>query len=325
MARSGDSITYGFAVGRVMVLRTRLLGRATFERLLDASSFADQRRVLSETHFGRFVEHVSTPAQVEHAIDESLRDLYEEFLEHAGLPDAVVSYFRSPYDFAVLKGVLKARALGVPAEAPAVHLGLVPLAAFDDPVALPGVLGGVARAVLDEEETPASEEIDAVVDHAMFREVRRLARASGVEYLERLAAREIDATNAKVLLRCAIAGRTVDAARGMLVPGGEWNAAALVGLVRKPAELVEAVMAAKVLPGATSSDLLELTRLDPLADAAVGRLVREAVRMPIGPGPVLGYVLSRRAEAVTVRALLVGRLAGLPRDVVASRLREVAS
>jgi vacuolar-type H+-ATPase subunit C/Vma6 len=325
MARAGDSMTYGFAVGRVMVLRTRLLGRAAFERLLDAPAFADQRRVLSETHFGRFLEHASTPGEVERAVDESLRDLYEEFLEHAGLPDAVVRYFRSPYDFAVLKGVLKARALGVSPEAPPVHLGLVPLEAFDDPRTLPGVLGGVARAVLEADPLPASEEIDAAVDHAMFREVRRLAHEAGVGYLERLAAREVDATNAKVLLRSAIAKRTPDAARAMLVPGGTWDAAALAPLVRKPAELVDAVMAAKVLPSANSADLLELTRLDPLADAAVGRLVREAVRMPIGPEPVLGYVLSRRAEAITVRALLVGRLAGLPRDVVASRLREVAS
>lgn len=325
MARRGDSTRYGFAVGRVMVLRTRLLSRASFERLLDAPTFADQRRVLSETHFGRFVEHVSTPAEVEHAVDESLRDLYEEFLEHAGLPDAIVSYFRVPYDFAALKGVLKARALGVPVEMPQVPLGLVPLEAFADPRALAGVLGAVARVILDADPIPASEEIDAAVDHAMFRELARLARASRVDYLERLAAREIDATNAKVLLRCAIARRTPDAARAMLVPGGEWNAGALADLVRKPAELVDAVMAAKVLPGATPADLLELTRLDPLTDAAVGRLVREAVRMAVGPEPVLGYVLSRRAEAVTVRALLVGRLAGLPRDVVASRLREVAS
>ncbi|MDO8916222.1 MAG: V-type ATPase subunit [Coriobacteriia bacterium] len=325
MARAGDSITYGFAVGRVMVLRTRLLGRASFERLLDAPTFADQRRVLSETHFGKFLEHAATPGEVEHAVDESLRDLYEEFLEHAGLPDAVVRYFRSPYDFAVLKGVLKARALGVAAEVPTIPLGLLPLQEFDDPRTLPGVLGSVARALLDAEPVPASEEIDAAVDHAMFRELTRLAKASGVHYLERLAARQVDATNAKVLLRSAIAQRSPDAARAMLVPGGTWDAAALTLLVRKPAELVEAVMAARVLPGATPADLLDLTRLDPLADAAVGRLVREAVRMPIGPGPVLGYVLSRRAEAITVRALLVGRLAGLPRDVVASRLREVAS
>jgi vacuolar-type H+-ATPase subunit C/Vma6 len=40
---------------------------------------------------------------------------------------------------------------------------------------------------------------------------------------------------------------------------------------------------------------------------------------------VIAYLLARRAEAVAVRAMLVGRLAGLPRETVASRLRQVAS
>ncbi len=325
MARAGDSLTYGFAVGRVMVLRTRLLGRAWFERLLDAPTFADQRRVLSETHFGRFVEHVSTATDVELAIDESVRDLYEEFLERAGLPGSVVTYFRIPYDFASLKGVLKATRLGVAPEMRKVLLGTMPTEAFDIPRDLPGVLGRTARAVLDAEPALGTDGIDAAVDQAMFAELHRLARESRVTYLERLAAKEVDVANAKILLRCAISRRTAGSAIGMLIGGGTWNARALSELVSKPAELAEAVAAAGVFPGAAAGDLLDLTRLDPLADAATAGLVQEAVRMPVGPEPVLGYVLSRRAEAVTVRALLVGRLAGLPRDVVAGRLREVAS
>jgi V/A-type H+-transporting ATPase subunit C len=324
MARRGDSTRYGFAVGRVMVLRTRLLGRSAFERLLDAPTFADQRRVLSETHFGRFVEHVATAKDVELAIDESLRDLYEEFLERAGLPTSVVAYFRTPYDFAALKGALKARSLGVTAERGSVALGSLPPDSFDDPATLPEPLGRAARSLLAAEDLDV-EAIDTAVDRVMFAWLRELARESRVDYLERLAVREIDVANAKVLLRCAIAGRSSEDAGRMLIEGGEWNAAGLTGLVRKPEELAAAIGAARVLPAATPADLLDLERIDPLADAAIARLAREAARMPIGPEPVLGYVLARRAEAVTVRSLLVGRLAGLPREIVASRLREVAS
>jgi len=325
MARPGDSMTYGFAVGRVMVLRTRLLGRASFERLLDAPTFADQRRVLSETHFGRFLEHVTNAAEVETGVDESMRDLYQEFLEKAGLPTCVVEYFRTPYDFATLKGVLKAVALGVAPDMPGVTLGSVSAEAFAQPRELTGALGRAAVEVLDADPALSTAEIDAVVDRAMFAELLRLARASKVGYLERLASKEVDVANAKVLLRAAIAGRSAEAAREMLVAGGEWDAAALAGLVGRQQDLAEAVVAARVLPGAAAGDLLDLRRLDPAADAAVAKLVREAVRMPVGPEPVLAYVLSRRAEAVTVRSLLVGRLAGLPRDLLASRMRGVAS
>lgn len=324
MARRGDSIRYGFAVGRVMVLRTRLLGRATFERLLDAPGFADMRRVLSETHFGRFTEHVETAADVEHAVDESLRDLYQEFLERSGLPEPVVAFFREPYDFTTLKGALKVRLLGVSVETPPVTLGTLAPGAFEHLEALPAPFGPLARAVAAAAPSDA-EAIDAAVDRAMFARSLSLARASRVGLLETLAVREIDVANAKVLVRSAVAGRSPEAVETMLIPGGTLKTGALARLVRTPADLAEALVATRVLQAASATELLDLERLDPLADAAVARLARDAARMPVGPEPVLGYVLQRRAEAITVRAMLVGRMAGLPRDVVVSRLREVAS
>jgi V/A-type H+-transporting ATPase subunit C len=324
MARRGDSTRYGFAVGRVMVLRTRLLGHAAYERLIDAPTFADQRRVLSETHFGRFVEHVATAADVELAVDESLRDLYEEFLERAGLPEPVVAYFRVPYDFSALKGALKAKALGVSAERGPIGLGTLPPEAFDSPTTLPEPLGETARSLLAAEGLDV-EAVDIAVDRVMFAHMLHLAKESKVDYLVKLATREIDVANAKVLLRTAIARRSPEDAARMLITGGAWNAASLTGLVRRPEELAAALAEARILGVSAPAELLDLERIDPLADQAIARLAREAARMPIGPEPVLGYVLSRRAEAITVRSLLVGRLAGLPRDVVASRLREVAS
>lgn len=324
MAR-GDSIGYGFATGRVMVLRTRLLGRAAYERLLDAPTFDDQRRVLSDTHFGRFVEGAHTATAIEIAIDESLLDLYDDFLRRAGLPAPVVAFFQAPYDFASLKAVLRARVLHVEPEQAAVTLGALEHEAFAAPADLPGTLGETARAILAAEPPLGAEAVDAAVDAAMFAELARLARVSRIALLERLVSRLIDAANAKVLLRCAVAGRTPAAARSLLVPGGPWKAAALADLVTRPDELAEAVLAARVLAAPAPADLLDLERLDLIVDAATASIAREGARGPIGPEPVLGYVLQRRAEAIMVRAVLVGRLAGLSRYVVVSRLREVAS
>jgi V/A-type H+-transporting ATPase subunit C len=323
MARRGDSIRYGFAVGRVMVLRTRLLGRAAYERLLDAPTLAEQKRVLSETHFGRFLEGATTASDVERGVDESLRDLYEEFLDHSELPAPVAAYFRAPYDFAALKGVLKAGILGVPVQPAAVQLGSLAPERFEDPGTLPEPLADVARQVEAAGEV-AADEVDAIVDRAMFAELAGLARTSRVRFLERLGAGEADAANAKVLLRSAIAHRTPAATRASLVPGGRWDAARVAELVGRPEELAAAVAAAGVLPGSAAADMLDLANIDPMADAAVARLTREAAMMPAGPEPVLAYVLARRAEAVTVRSVLVGRIAGLPRELIAGRLREAS-
>lgn len=325
MARSGDSIRYGFAVGRVMVLRTRLLGRAAYERLLDAPTLAEQKRVLSETHFGRFLEGAVTASDVERGVDESLRDLYEEFLDRSELPAPVVAYFRTPYDFGALKAALKARVLGAQPEPAVVPLGTLAPEVFEAPETAPDPFGAAVREVLGAEEPLAAEEVDAVVDRAMFSELGRLARSSKVPFLVRLAAAEADAANAKVLLRCAIAGRTPAAARAALVPGGRWDASRTSELVTRPEDLAAAVAAAGVLPGASASAMLDLANIDPMVDVATARVAREASRMTAGPEPVMAYVLARRSEAIAVRSVLVGHIAGLPRDVIAGRLREAAS
>jgi V/A-type H+-transporting ATPase subunit C len=324
VARS-DAIEYGFATGRVMVLRTRLLSRATYERLLDAPTFEDQRRVLTETHFGRFLDAVHSASDVERAVDESLRDLYEDFLHRAGLPASVVAYFEAPYDFSALKSALRRKLLGVTVSSPVVSLGALEAEAFDSLEELPGALGEAARVALGAGPDGGAEGIDAIVDVALFRELARLARDSRIALLERLVARQADAVNAKVLLRCAVAGRTPAAAKALLIPGGKWNATAAAALVGDPTALAEAVIAARVLAAPAPADLLDLESLDVVVAAATAALEREASRGPIGPEPVLGYVLQRRAEAITVRAVLVGRLAGLPREMVASRVRGLAS
>jgi vacuolar-type H+-ATPase subunit C/Vma6 len=308
-----------------MVLRTRLLGHAAFERLLDAPTFEDQRRVLTETHLGRFLDNVHSASDVERAVDESLNDLYDDFLHRAGLPEAIVSFFETPYDFSALKSALRAKLLGARIEPAPVALGALPPEAFESPETLPGALGAVARTVLEAGAAAGAESIDAAVDAALYSELARLARESRVGLLERLAARQADAANAKVLLRCAVAGRAAASARAMLVPGGTWDAWKAAAHVTAPAALVEEIVRARVLGAGAPGDLLDLERLDVLVDTATASLEREAARGPIGPEPVLAYVLQRRAEAVMVRAILVGRLAGLPRDLVASRVRGMAS
>lgn len=308
-----------------MVLRSRLLGHGAYERLLDAPTFADQRRVLTETHFGRFLDAARTASEVECAIDESLRDLYGDFLHRAGLPAPVIAFFETPYDFSALRSRLRSQAMGVSAELPAARLGGVPLEAFESPETLPGALGLAAREVLKADPPLSAEAIDATVDRVMFGELERLARESRIGLLVRLVSRQADAANAKVLLRSAIAGRSAERARVMLVPGGSWDASAAATLVRDPSALAGAILASRVLAAPSSDDLLDLERLDLIVDAASVSVARDAALGPIGPEPVLGYVLQRMAEATAVRVLLVGRLSNLPRELLTARVRGVAS
>jgi vacuolar-type H+-ATPase subunit C/Vma6 len=206
-----DSIRYGFAVGKVRVLETRVFGHGTYERLIDAGTFAEQRRILSDTVYGRYLEGAETAAAVERGLTRALDDFYG-FLDEASLPPAVVRFFRSRHDFANLKGALKARLLAIPAEGLLVELGTVPVEAFERDLAqLPAPLGPLAEELLAVPQNSRDAEVreidladvDAAVDRAMFAELRVLARESRSAFLRGLAALQIDIANVRACSKAA--------------------------------------------------------------------------------------------------------------------------
>ncbi|HAL30277.1 MAG TPA: hypothetical protein DCP20_06135 [Coriobacteriia bacterium] len=320
-----DDIRYGFAVGRVRVLQAKLLSRSVYERLVDAPDFAEQRRILSETAFGRYLEHASTAGDVERALDASLGDLYDEFLLEAGLPEAVVRFFRLPYDYRNLRTVLKTRTLGVPPSKLSM-LGTIDPSAFAGTGGqLPDDMQELLDAWDEDEHRPALTELDAAVDHALFEALSAEARRSRVMFLRDLITLRIDLANIRVLLRAN--GKHLsasDAAKAMIEGGSRKIVELAPQAFRMDAEeLAEAVVRTHAVKGLEPSDLLDLEHYDLVASSLDAARMASARMVPSGPEPVLAYVLAREAEVVALRIVVIGRLSGLERDVVRERLRGV--
>lgn len=319
-----DDVRYGYAVGRVRVLGGRMLSRATFERLLDAPDLREQKRILAETHVGRYLEGVETAAEVEAALTASLADLYDEFLERADLPAAVVAFFQTPYDFANLRAALKARILGVPAGEPS-PLGSLPAEAYlGDGAALPEAMRALLTAYDDAEEAPDLDEVEALVDRALFEALVAAAKASRVRFLRELAVLRIDLANARLLVRARAKGLRAADLTSRLVPGGSEELAALAAVSggMSASDLATAIIGTHVLGAVHEADLVDIERFDMMADALVAERMLAARRAPGGAEPVLAYVLGREGEAMLLRTAVVGRLAGLDREAVRTRLKE---
>ena len=349
-AATRTSIRYGFAVGRVRVLETKVFGKATYERLLDAHTYSEQRRILSDTVYGRYLEGAETPAAVEEALWRALGDFYG-FLDEAQLPPSVVRYFRVRYDFANLKGALKARALGITPAGLFVDLGTIPLEQLSEPLdRLPEPFGSLAarlEATEPEEAsargsgvfpdssgdvpeglgaTPDAElaRIDFEVDKAMFSELAAAAAKSKSRFLKELAALEVDIANVKVLVRSRLGGATAGASTQPLFDGGAIGRERLEEFAALP-PIEAAVSLARVAPfsGLSMSDLADPSRLDVVADNVIARFLRHGRTVPVGVEPVISYVLSRAAEVAVLRVLLLGRLNGLDSELLRGRLRDV--
>ena len=331
MARSTsirDDIRYGFAVGRVRVLEGRLLGRSTFERLVDAADLREQKRILAETHVGRYLDGVETAEDVEIGLEASLADLYDEFLAKAGLPASVVSYFQAPHDYANLRLALKARLLGGDGAGRLSSLGGIPSEAFAaDGAGLPSEMRALLTAWDGAEQAPALDDVEAMVDRALFDALRASASASRLRFLRELTRLRIDLANARLLIRARSKALPPAAIISRLVSGGS---TALNRLAERAprmslAELARAITDSGVFGGVLEEDLADVKHFDVAADAVVAARMLDARMAAGGADPVLAYVLGREAEVLLLRTAVAGRLAGLDRETIRERIRERVS
>jgi len=314
-----DAIRYGFAVGKVRVLETRMLDRAAYERLLDAPTLAEQKRLLSETAFARYLEHASTAEDVERGLDEALDGFYS-YIDEAALPHEVVSFFRVRYDFANLKSALKAKLVGASLDDLLVVHGMLPVDVFSGELtSLAEPLGSVAKELAEEGESAV---VDARTDAAMFAEIGRLAKKSKSAYLVRIAKLLVDLGNVKTMVRGRHAGLSESRIEELLTPGGGVKVKDLVDLLDVSlAELGGHLKRFESFFRLDAVDLSDPATLDVAMDGVLIGALRDGRRGEAGAEPVIAYVFARENEVAALRVLLLGKLRGIPNDTLRTRLR----
>jgi len=314
-----DALRYGFAVGKVRVLETRMLDRAAYERLLDAPTFAEQRRLLAETPYGRYLESANTPEEVERGLDEALDSFYG-YIDEAALPHEVRTFLQARYDYTNLKAALKAKLLDAPLDGLLVSHGTVPVDAFRGELKdLPEPLRELAGELADETESAV---IDARVDAAMFERLASLAKKAGSDFLMRVARLMVDMGNVKIMVRGAYAGLPEKQIAALLTPGGTIPVGELSMLCDvHPSDLGGVLKRFSACTHLGATDLSDPAQLDIAVDAVLIGALRDGRRGPTGPEPVIAYVLARENEVSALRTLLLGRLTGIPHETLRTRIR----
>lgn len=321
------SLEFGFATGRVRACETRLLGRSHLERLLDTDSLGEQVRILSESVYGGYLDDVSEIADVELALRRASADLLGRFLESANLPVHVVRFLRAFEDYNELRGLLKAEALGL---APDVFLGGLGTVSAEEfaagrlPAYLASALSAARGKALLDDETLALDRIDQVVDAEMYRALFRQAKAAKSGFLNKMAVVMVDVANVKALVRAKARGLPSDTLAGSFIGGGSLTQESLAGVYRYSAEEAAYMTGFGVFSKVDPEALFDPARFDVVADTVIARHAREeAMLVAVGPEPVFAYFFLRRVEIAIVRTLLCGMIAGVPRELLRARLRDV--
>ena len=304
-----------------------LLTAARMERMIEAPTAEEAAKVLTEIGYGEF--NPSSERELSAVLASEQEKLFEDLYRF--VPDkAVVDVFKVKYDYHNLKTLLKARAMGVDGGRLLLDAGRVSAQEMNRAVtegdynALPELLRAAAEEAGEVLASTGDPQLsDFVLDRAYYAEMLSAARATGSGFLVEYVQGTIDAANLRSAVRCARLDKGPDFLRLVLVEGGAVSPADiavtpgpdLARLYHGSPLLAAAEAGAEALRGGP------LTDFEKLCDNAVGDYLAGAQFVPFGEAPLLGYLAARETEYTNIRILLMGRGAGLPAEVIRSRLR----
>lgn len=315
---------------RIKAMENSLLTRERMEQVLEAKSNEEAVKLLQECGYPEL--NASDPE----AMDAALSAAREAML--ADLADSVpdpryIDVFKLKYDYHNVKALLKAEVMGVDPDHLLMDMGRVPAADLKDAVrsgeldGLPPMLASAAveaKEVLDTTRDPQLSDI--VLDRWYYRDMAAVAEATNSCFLRGYVRTQIDAANLRGLVRTIRMGKGSDFLKGVLFENGDISTDAILAVSANGGSGLEELYGSTRFreaaeAGATALHGGGLTEFEKRCDDAVGDYLAEARFVPFGEAPLVGYLAARETEYTNLRILLMGRAAGLPAEIIRTRLR----
>ncbi|NLG83652.1 MAG: hypothetical protein GX493_03370 [Firmicutes bacterium] len=313
---------YGFAVGRIRVLETRLLDRARLEKLAEAADLTEALAQLGETDYGPLISAGLAPTEIAAAELARVRDLVLRLAE--GAPE--VDFLLWRWDLQNLKLLLRGELDRVGLN----RLGryrpeeIAGWFAKDEP-ALPALFAEarrIGREIL--ERTGDPQMMDAALDRLYYERGSKFwPGRSGL--LAAYWTARIDLLNLKTFVRARKLGLAPERLRQLLLPGG--RVAGETFLVHRAEDWDEVAAWWANTPYsavlAACGHLADLPALERAVDNFLVERIKPAKVIPLGLEPVLGYYLAKEHETRLVNLILAAKAARVPPARLKERLRHV--
>ena len=330
MAKKIKDTDYLVISARVKAMETGLLTRERMEQILEAKTDEEAAKILQECGYPEL--DAADPEAMDAALSAAREETLADVMDGAPEP-RYIELFKLKYDYHNAKALLKAEAMGTSADRMLMDMGRVPAAVLKEGVRtgeldeLPAMLASAvaeAREILDTTRDPQLSDI--VLDRWMYADMAALAEDTNSDFLRGYVAVQIDAANLRALVRTIRMGKSPEFLRGVLIEGGEIPTDAILTLSANHGSGMSEVygptrFAAAAEAGTEALRGGALTNFEKLCDDAVGDYLSGAQYVPFGEAPLVGYLAARETEYTNLRILLMGRGAGLPADVIRSRLR----
>ncbi|WP_409969739.1 V-type ATPase subunit [Bengtsoniella intestinalis] len=315
---------------RIRAMEPHLITLERLERLMEASDNQGVEKLLQEWGIPAF--DVTNPTAMDQTIAQMRGDTVEAL--SFGLPQmGLLDVFSVEYDYHNVKSLLKARAMGQDATRMLSSLGRIAVATLVAAVEtgeygdLPsGFAQAVAEATQVLDTTRDPQQGDMVLDRYYFAELAELASTMGNQDLVRYVQLKIDAVNLRTLVRTVRMGKPPVFLAQALFAGGSVDSDVLVTIAQNGGAGLEELYQASGLETAANLGVAALkggvmTGFEQACDNAVSAYWDFTKLIPFGESVVLAYLAAKETEYLNLRIVLLGRGAGLPADVIASRLR----
>ena len=308
----------------------KLLGAERASRMLDAASFEEAAKLLTDCGYGDLSG--CSAAEIEQALVERRNRIFTEM--DAMAPDrGIVDLFRMKYDVHNAKTVLKAEATGQdPLRIMSASGRIAPqklLEAYrEERVSeLPKLFGEAllhARETLARTENP--QKADFELDKAYFAEMKQTADSVGGSFLKGYVSLLIDTANLRSAVRTLRMKKSADFLQEVLIHGGSVDPARIAAAA--DGEALAALFASDRLAdaaalGAQAAAGGAQTAFERSCDNAVNRFLRSAKLVSYGIEPLIAYLAAVEGEITAVRMILTGRLAGIAPETIRERLRDL--
>ena len=297
-------------------------------RMLDAASFEECAKLLCDCGY----EDMSamSASEIDAALASHREELFGE-LENL-LPDkSLLELFRLKYDYHNAKTVVKGAAAGQNVERLMSRCGRVAPEklkdAFDEErlSELPPTLGAaMAEAAETLARTANPQLADFELDRAYFAEMTAVASAISDSFIDGYVRLLIDAANLKSAVRTARMKKSADFLADALVKGGvdtdriaAADADALAGIFAHSPLEKAALLGAEAIDGGS------MTAFELECDNAATAYIRGAKLQSYGPAVAAAYIAAAENEITAVRMILTGILAGVSKDTIRERLRDM--
>ena len=335
VVKTGEGVSlrendFAFAVGRVRVLETRLLDSGKFERMLEARDAEEVLRILGETEYAQAFAAVKNQNDYEAVLDYERHRVFELVRILLAPERKIADLYFLRFDLHNLKVLLKAEMTSMTPE------GLADEGVFG-PQRLQAMISGTG---VDSEKAPdylaqwiergrqakASgdpQAIDLALDGAFYRFAAETARKEKWGVLERYWIGLIDLTNVVSTVRCRRMATGADFLRTVLLDGGIIPAKEFLAFYDQSAEsfahFLELHGYGRLFSG--KETLTSPAAFENAASNYLRQLIADAGQsFVIGPEPVFAYLLAKENEIRKTRIIIVGKLNGIPREILRERL-----